>query len=537
MSKRKDIEQIFKEGFEDYKAKPNTRLDTKMAAMIGISSASGASGAGSSAAGSTAIGASGTGLGSVSSVVGTSGKIGLLSKGFSIIGGVAKIVVIKIGLLAKSLGIVKTIVAIAVIGGGATLVIDEITENTEANDLRNDQTCHQTTMINDSNRVLSQNMIKLVADHQLLTESDDLFEENSLLIQKNGESEDQFLPSEDIDRDEANLLIASSDKYAINAVNKKAVVEIEKAADAHNQVDFLQEIQAKRMELFLIPSSRIPEKSGAKLMAPVPQPLGMNTLEKGFYLPNYDITANISVMPMMSRQVFQNGFQNDSITSHEFKYSSQLSWQIGAALRIQKKRSPWFMQLGLNYMNIQQKSESNYNQEYIDYGQSYWNTDTIHYDIYINPPNIDTILEIDSNFMAYWIRNKHDYTSVNSFQLLEIPLKIGYQYHSFTKKWSLEAGAGLSVALILNSKGNTYNSSGEMIDFSGAQLQPKIQFFTMGHVAFNYHFNRFTVFLMPTVKYQISRIGYQYSSENNQFFLFGTQIGVRFKLFQNAGQP
>lgn len=279
------------------------------------------------------------------------------------------------------------------------------------------------------------------------------------------------------------------------------------------------------------------QKDELKLQTPVPQPLSMNSLEKGFYSTNYTITSGFYAMPFTANQAYKNDFSNDSITSHQIAYHPQWSVQAGADIRIQKKRKPWFLQLGINYMHLKQEKELRFNQEYIDHGQSYWNIDSVYY-YYINPPFLDSSLaRVDSSYFEFWIRNNTNQKSQETYHFINIPLQVGYEYKNYGKKWHLEAAAGISTSILLQGKGITYNSSGQIIDFSSGQLTPKLQFFAVGQLAFNYQLNKLTLFIKPTFKYQLSKISYDSSIEKNQFLFFGTQIGFRFKLFNNAGQP
>ncbi len=146
----------------------------------------------------------------------------------------------------------------------------------------------------------------------------------------------------------------------------------------------------------------------------------MNSLEDGLYLPNYNITAGLYAMPFTANQLYKNEFSNDSITQHQMTYHPQWSVQLGADIRIQKKRKPWFLQLGINYMHLKQEKELHFNQEYIDHGQSYWNFDSVYY-YYINPPFLDSSLaRVDSSYIEFWIRDNSNQKSQETYHFINI---------------------------------------------------------------------------------------------------------------------
>jgi hypothetical protein len=263
----------------------------------------------------------------------------------------------------------------------------------------------------------------------------------------------------------------------------------------------------------------------------------MNSLEKGFYLHNYDITAGVFVSPTMAWQLAENSFINDSVSSYSFEYAPQLSWSIGAEFRIQKKRNPWFAQIGINYQNLNMKSDYHFDLEYVDWNQSYWNIDTLNYEIIINPPNIDTLLQIDSSYYYHKIRSISEANSIDHYHSLEIPIKIGYQYKKYGKPLSFEVAIGMAPSLLISASGKTYHWSTNFSDFTTEDAKPQWNFYAIGHIGINYQYKNTVFFIRPSFKYQLNKTSFKGSSEKNQFFIFGTQVGVRFKLFKNAGQP
>lgn len=562
MSEHRDIGNIFKESFEDYKVKADANLEKKMAAMIGFTAIGGGGAAGGAVGGSSSIGgsvggASGTvgtsasavsggtasigagtmsttGVGAASTAVGTVGKVGVISKASGLVGGLVKAVGLKVGIIAKSLGIVKTVGTIAVVGGTSAVVVNEM-ERSDDIDLF-EKKVSATLDHQQNNLSLLRKTLQLEPNDWLCRDDNDLENIRSkkyvdfLNIEKDNEV------AEKINYSKHYNLIASSDKYMTNNV-KIINSKIEDPLPKNSDVKLPEFIESKFFVLNDTSASLDIYKTGLKLTNDLPKPKVMSSMEKGFYLPNYDFSGGFLIEPMMVWQTYKNELQNDSILSYNFEYQPQLSWQIGTEFRVQKKRRPWFLQIGFSYQNINIKSNYEIKEEYIDWGQSYWQVDTAHYEIVINPPNLDTNLVVDSTYIYYWIKNNNSYSGIAKYHAVNIPIKLGYQYMDYSKPWSLEVALGISPSFIIQSSGTNYNNSGGQVNFGYSDLKSKVQWYAIGHLGFNYRINHTTLFIRPSFKYQINKAEYERSPEKNQLFIFGTQFGVRFKLFKNIGQP
>lgn len=536
VAKRLSVDQVFKEGLGDYQAKPKHDLEKKMAAMIGIG---GVAATGSAAASTAASAGAGAGAGTVSGVTSIATSGGLISKATALL----KVIGIKSAAILKTLGIIKIIGTIVVVGTATTVAIvlsEEIKEP-----ITTEKQSEIIAKTESSTKIDPLAASIVLNEKTKLLEAKDIVEKSSLLQETEESSQTNLTENKTETIEHEKTLTAPKSKDELtSAANQNTSTDktIEKSTykeTLHIEEEIplteLSSISLQKVRCFNRDASILNREM--KLQIPYLEPPKMNSLEKGFYLPNYNITAGLYAMPITALQLYKNEFSNDSITSHQIAYHPQWSVQLGADIRIQKKRKPWFLQLGINYMNLKQEKELRFNQEYIDYGQSYWNFDSVYY-YYINPPLLDSSLaRVDSSYFEFWIRNNINQKSQETYHFISIPLQVGYEYQNYGKNWSLEAAAGISTSIILQGKGITYNSSGEIIDFSSGQLTPKLQFFAIGQLAFNYQLNKLTLFIKPTFKYQLSKINYDQSIEKNQFLILGTQLGVRFKLFENAGQP
>lgn len=601
MDKEFNVEGLFKEGLEDYSAKPSKGMEAKMASMIGLSalaagtgtaaasSASGASsaaGVGASSSATTTAGvAAGTGASSVvgtiasstsgaaSTTIGTTAtaikSTGLFAKGLAAIkatalkSGVINAVVAKSTVILKSVGIIKTIAALAVITTTTVVVVEEVKES------KAETAKQETTQFTNLN----------THDDQLKTRKQDTSEwtylmtpqeiENiqleayrkELCASTSGLSCHVLLPEEMVENSSAREAIIDStteiNKETIdesgnsnhsnlverntrtNSSNPSIFNKTNNENDSFEEETILQKANSLSMQTLLVePSDKVFEKDSLILSTAVPQPKSMSSLEKGFYLPNYLIQAELSVMPMMySNLLSANKLVNDTITAQRITEDEKLSYQFGGAIRIQKKRTPYFLLLGLNYQRINEEVDYFIKHEYHDLEQSYWMSDTI-FNYIINPPNIDTNIEsINRAYHAHWNRAEESVKTTNTYQFLEIPIRFGYQYHKYSSKWSFEASAGMSFAFHLKSQGYVYNNSGHILNIDEVKISPQVYYYGLFNLGVNYHLNTTVLFVEPSFRYQLNQKEIENAPYRSKYLIYGLKFGIRIKLFKNAGQP
>lgn len=435
MSKGRDINQIFKDGFEDYKVKPDSNLEEKMAAMINAGSGNSGSEDVSESGGTSSGAISGSGI------IGGGGVISQTGSSLLHLAG------IKMTMLVKSLGLLKIIGTIALLVGGAAIIVNKLESSKTPEAIHSKQLsrintkAHQTIAFGKALNLQTTSFIP-ENEEQMVKAQKKLYEDYLLADQK------AILQKDPLNSVSDHLPASLENESSNIASAKELKPQKQKEVNIDKSVPILFEGKTKK----LFHSQTIPllKRDTLILKTDVPQPKKMSTLEKGFYLPNYDITAGASFMPLMAWQIYDNDFFNDSVTSYQFKYNPQLSWQIGAEIRLQKKRSPWFAQIGINYQNLNVKSDYRFDLEYVDWNQSYWNIDTVNYEIIINPPNVDTLLDIDSSYYYHKIKSISAANSIDHYHSLEIPIKIGYQYKKHGKPLSFEAAIGIAPSVLLS---------------------------------------------------------------------------------------
>lgn len=595
MAKDFNVDHLFKEGLEDYSPKPTKGMEKKMASMIGlsalatgtgtaaVSSVSGASSAaGASASSGVATATSGassiagtvasTVSGAASTTIGTSAtaikSTGLLAKGLTLIkatalkSGVINAVVAKSTIVLKSVGIIKTIGAVALITTTTVVVVEEVKEK-KAETAQKESTqlislnTHDdqlTTRNHDANEwtylMCPQEIekIKLEAYRKELCASTSglmsyvllpkEMEENGLLEENKKEEISNLNPD---DSDDNGIVQANNShllKMGSSSINSNPPI-MEDNMEVTEEETLLQKVNSLSMQsLFLAANEMIFSRDSLILSTPVPQPKTMSSLEKGFYLPNYLVQVEFSMMPMMFSNILSSDkLANDTITSQRMIENEKLSYQFGAALRIQKKRIPFFLQLGLNYQRINEEIDYYFKREYVDHEQSTWQVDTA-FSYIINPPNIDTNIErIDSAYIEFWMRSEVAKKSINTYQFLEVPLRFGYQFHKPSSRWGFELSTGVSFAFHLKSNGYAYNQWGQIINIQDTKVSPQVYCYYLANLGLNYHLNKATLFVEPSLRYQLNKKQVEKSTYRSKYMVYGLKFGLRIKLFKNAGQP
>lgn len=602
MDKEFNVDKLFKDGLESYSAKPQKGMESKMAGMIGLSalaagtgsaasasSATGASGTVGASAGSGATTATGTvgsagatsvagsatssisGATATSSTIGTTATVakstGIIAKGLTAIkatalkSGLVKVGLAKASIVLKSVGIIKTIGAVAVITTTTVVVVEEVKEN-KAKSVKQETT--QFTSLNSHDDHLTgrnhdtgewtylmtpQEIEKIQLEEYrkelcagtsglsccvLLPEE---IEENRLTEENESTTKAVFNDADESGN--ANSFSFQNKNYKGIGSNSSIFNNENNDEDTIEEKTILQKVNTLSMQSLFVESSEIVfEKDSLKLTTTVPQPKSMSSLEKGFYLPNYLIQAEISAMPFLySNTLSAPALLNDTITTQRIIENEKLSYQFGAALRIQKKRTPFFLQLGLNYQTINEEVDYYFKREYIDHELSSWQIDTT-FSYIINPPNIDTNIErIDSAYLEHWMRPEEQMKETNSYKFLDIPIRFGYQYHKYSSKWSFEASAGVSFAFHLKSKGYIYDYYGHIMNIDEAKVSPQVYYYGLFNLGINYQLNTTVLFVEPSLRYQLNKKEIENSPYRSKYLIYGLKFGVKIKLFKNAGQP
>ncbi len=216
---------------------------------------------------------------------------------------------------------------------------------------------------------------------------------------------------------------------------------------------------------------------------------------------------------------------NDTIVNQFIQESPQLSYQFGFDIRMQKEQNPWFVNLGINYQRVSEQVDYYFVEKTI----GYWDYDTTSYYV-INPPFVDTILNVDSAYMVQWEGKENSIIHTNSYHYLNVPIKFGYEFFR-KKKFSLQVSTGIEMAVRVGNSGYIYNSSGQIIDYADANINPSIDWYYLASFGLNYQMNKTTLFILPSIKYQLNTRKTNPYPKEHKYFIYGLKFGIRFKLF------
>gem|GEM_PF-4049864 len=139
----------------------------------------------------------------------------------------------------------------------------------------------------------------------------------------------------------------------------------------------------------------------------------------------------------------------------------------------------------------------------------------------------DTVLQFEVN------RTRSEYE--NTYEFLDIPLEIGYQWTR--KRWSLSAYGGVIVNLAFDKKGATLNDMGTIIRYDGDNIDGEEIYRTKVGLSLSSSLQAAyavaptaDVFIEPHMRYTLSPITMPDQTIRKRFYATGVRAGVRFRL-------
>lgn len=257
------------------------------------------------------------------------------------------------------------------------------------------------------------------------------------------------------------------------------------------------------------------------------QPTEFNrNFEERRFMPNYIFSLDVHIMPSLFNNLEPSkAFSNDSIIDFCIKSKEKLSYQFGLDFRLQKKKSPLFINIGAHYQFLNE--EINYYFKIEEQGHSDYDTT---YNYIINPPYIDTVFRIDSTYAMDSESYTNNKVHTNTYQYLYIPLMLGYEFHDPKKKFDLEFSTGIGMGLDIHNTGYLYNKYGQIVSYSEVQSAP-VNWYYLASLGLNIRLQKTTLFIQPNIKYQLNKTRVKNQPIENKYFIYGVKFGLRFKLF------
>lgn len=111
----------------------------------------------------------------------------------------------------------------------------------------------------------------------------------------------------------------------------------------------------------------------------------------------------------------------------------------------------WIIVTGLEYTSLGEKLNYHIKETVIDPEGGYYRFDTLWLDIYDHGNFIPTAVGSDATWVDEYNDINHLITNANRYSYIEIPLKVGYKFHS--QKFAFYPSVGTSIGLLNSSKG------------------------------------------------------------------------------------
>ena len=521
MDKRNEnIEDIFGKGFKDFKPKTSEKFDKKMIAYIGLP------------------------------LVGT---ITFAS--------IAKAIFGKLAAWVKALGFAKTLVIVTVsvvviIATLAMINLDSLTTTDLTNeemsqteqDFKN-KTPNKTTsdivldgqsetneIINDANSKSKVNELDLINSQTKFADSQASNQQNTNTDDKSKiEKMSSNNNADNSQKDLLNVIPVFQEEVVEDDVERESLIAIDTPVDGSEDASidkFPKEIQPKFAfaEPVNVPDT-LENREDEQLIPK--EATDFEALERNeiFKFSNYHKYADVYFMPFMFRNSFANQLVNsDSVIEQHISETPQLSFLFGFDFHLQHKQRPWSLNMGLNYQVIKENVDYHFKIAYDGEVPSYWEYDSTIYYV-INPPNIDTIYAVDSAYHDHWTKEEAYKSSSNSYQYLNVPLLIGYNFSKKRSKVNVELATGIAMALRLKSTGYLYNNFGDIINYHDVNIKPTVDWYYLASIGVYYKQAHITMFLQPSIKYQLNKTTIDHAPLKRRYFIYGLRFGVRIKLF------
>jgi len=236
----------------------------------------------------------------------------------------------------------------------------------------------------------------------------------------------------------------------------------------------------------------------------------------------------------------------DTSWTYSLNHKSLLSYEFGFSFQLHHKKSPLFMQFGMDYQILKEKIDFQFNHTIENMELSYWTydstfevhdiIDTIYIIVDSNQFVIDTIFtqdtvlsHIDSLYNPVMDTEEDRIDHINTYTYLNIPLLLGYEFQSKNKRWNFQILAGAAVAINLSNKGYYYTKTGEFRSYSG-KVNPSMVWNLYAAANINYQLKKWQIFLQPEYQHQLN--GSQIPNSNQRKYRFyKIKFGIRYQLF------
>ena len=241
--------------------------------------------------------------------------------------------------------------------------------------------------------------------------------------------------------------------------------------------------------------------------------------QNGFYI-------NMYGGPALNRQVI-SGYDAEYLDYRNSHEQSSTGWSAGAEVKYQFKQ--WSVGTGLLYSVYRQYRDYQHINRIYNPDNSYFEHDTTWMWVY-DPPVIGkpVVKNIDSAWVKVYDKYKIDHSGYNEISYFEIPLTIGYRFHS--NRFIVELSMGASVGFVHRSvyKVPDFDDYQKITDVSDVNTT---MFNYIASATFYYQLSeKMWLIAAPCYKQNLQSVFNKTYPVDEHFNTFGLNLGVSFGL-------
>ncbi len=200
----------------------------------------------------------------------------------------------------------------------------------------------------------------------------------------------------------------------------------------------------------------------------------------------------------------------------------------GAGAGIRYYLGQWFLETGLNYSRLSQKTEYDITAKILDAELSGYRPDTI-WGWFYDPPyiGVPVVIGIDSSWVDVYKTIHNFKTVINRHEYLEVPLMAGYSFGS--GRFGFDIAAGISAGFLMNVNGEVFSDD----RFVPLDKNTSNEFILNGllNIGINYRISeKYDLFFKPFYKKNLQQVFKSGYLSEQKFDVFGINTGVNIYL-------
>ncbi len=235
----------------------------------------------------------------------------------------------------------------------------------------------------------------------------------------------------------------------------------------------------------------------------------------------------------------------DQTYTYDLKDKALFSYETGIALQLHRQNLPVFFELGVNYQSLRENIDYNIQHTFEDSTKSYWQynsvldikldticvvVDSIHFEIDTIFMRDTTVIYTDSTYVPFIASDEKTKVYTNTYRYLNIPLLLGYQFHTNNTRWKFQVLAGVSIGINLHNKGWYYTKAGVYRKYA-EKVYPSIAWSLYAASNVSYQWKKWLLFVQPEFQYQWHESSLDAQMPRRKYQFYKLRMGIRYKLF------